>query len=545
MGCVKSKQIPSKGRHDLKKTTRPSKVSRSITLELERGKSQGSLRTLSSAGDYGNVTVSIITSDRCLIETVYDGVHDGEILGCGIGGLVRMVTHRKTGAKFALKRLSLENISPKNLQRVIEEVKILLELDHPNIVKLDAVYQTEDEIYLVQELCKGGDLFDRLDAQPDEHYSEAQCARLVKQILSAVRYIHSRGIIHRDLKLENFLFDKVGPDGELKMIDFGLSKHFRSGETHHETVGTRYTVAPEVLKGSYSEKVDIWAIGVITYLLLSGDAPFGGCLEGESVVEVRNKILNANFSFEPEEYWHHVSDQAKQFISELLVLNPRKRPTAKECQKHAWLQEFTKNVDKESKALNPKTLSALRNFRNFSDMRKLLCEVIGFTLLPEQISDLRKEFEKLDVHQTGEISLEALKQVLLNNAEKGALGGFTEEEVEDIFNSLRLHKSDKTIHWHYFLAAGLSELPVDERNHRLAFDKIDTEGKGYITFEDVIGLLGPYQLKRREDSIKGQWTESAEICHAGSHIYFEDFVRMMESQEMECTDGDDDFVYNP
>ncbi len=301
------------------------------------------------------------------------------------------------------------------------------------------------------------------------------------------------------------------------------------------------------MKGSYCEKVDIWAIGVITYLLLSGDAPFGGCLEGESAMEVRNKILNASFSFEPEECWHHVSDQAKQFISELLVTDPRKRPTAKECQKHPWLQELTKNVNIESNALNSKTLSALRNFRNFSDMRKLLCEVIGFTLLPEQISDLRKEFEKLDVHQTGEISLEALKQVIFNNAEKGALGGFTEEEVEDIFNSLRLHKSDTTIHWHYFLAAGLSELPVDERNHRLAFDKIDTEGKGYITFEDVIGLLGPEQLKRREDSIKGQWTETTELCDVGSHIQFEDFVRIMESKERECASDDDKdiFLYNP
>jgi calcium-dependent protein kinase len=107
-------------------------------------------------------------------------------------------------------------------------------LDHPNIVRLEEVYESHSEIYLVQELCLGGELFDRLDEQPDYHYTEAECARLVKQMLSAVRYLHSKGIIHRDLKLENFLFTNTTATSELKMIDFGLSKHFRYGEVQHE-----------------------------------------------------------------------------------------------------------------------------------------------------------------------------------------------------------------------------------------------------------------------------------------------------------------------
>jgi serine/threonine protein kinase len=112
------------------------------------------------------------------------------------------------------------------------------QLDHPNIVRLEEVYESQSEIYLVQELCLGGELFDRLDEQPDYHYTEAECARLVKQMLCAVRYLHSKGIIHRDLKLENFLFSGTAKDSELKMIDFGLSKHFRYGEVQHEAVGT-------------------------------------------------------------------------------------------------------------------------------------------------------------------------------------------------------------------------------------------------------------------------------------------------------------------
>lgn len=527
---MKSKQINKTDNESKKKVVpHPGKNHDHTVVEFDRRKKQSGFMFTKDSNHYGNMAVSVIDSDRCTIESIYDGVHDGEMLGYGIGGLVRLVTHRETGTKFALKTLSLDHISKEGLKQVEEEVQILMELDHPNIVKLDSVYQTPEEIHLVQELCEGGDLFDRLDAQPEEHYSEAQCAQLIKQILSAVRYIHSKGIIHRDLKLENFLFDNKGSQSELKMIDFGLSKHFSLGDTHHEPVGTRYTVAPEVLKGSYDEKVDIWAVGVITYLLLSGDAPFGGCCEGESSSDVRKKILSAEFSFEPEEYWYHVSEQAKHFISTLLVENPKERPTAEQCQNSEWLREWAEIGKEDSTALNPNVIQALQSFRDFSNMRKLLCEVIGFTLLPEQMISLRKEFEKLDVEQSGEISLEGLKQVLNDNARSGTLGNLLETEVEDIFNSLRLH-SDTTVHWHHFLAAGLSELHVDERNHRLAFDKIDKEGKGYITLQDIMDIC-PDQLKQSRQSIEGQWTDSVELCQARSRIGFEDFVRMTQMDE--------------
>lgn len=196
------------------------------------------------------------------IEEVYNGVHDGPVLGSGISGLVRLATHKATGLKYAVKCLDLGLVdTEEGLQQLREEIYIMCQLDHPNIVRLEEVYESHSEIYLVQELCVGGELFDRLDEQPDYHYTEAQCARLIKQMSCAVRYIHSKGIIHRDLKLENFLFTDTGPDSELKMIDFGLSKHFKFGEVQHEAVGTPYTVAPEVIRGSYDERCDVWAIG--------------------------------------------------------------------------------------------------------------------------------------------------------------------------------------------------------------------------------------------------------------------------------------------
>ena len=468
------------------------------------------------------------------IQEFYDGVHDGQILGSGISGLVRKVTHKKTGVEYAVKVLDLGLVgTEEGLVQLRDEIFIMCQLDHPNIVRLEEVYESHSEIYLVQELCVGGELFDRLDEQPDYHYTEAECARLIKQMLSSVRYLHSKGIIHRDLKLENFLFSSSSQDSELKMIDFGLSKHFRYGETLHEAVGTPYTVAPEVIKGTYDERCDIWAIGVIAFLLFSGDPPFGGCGGPEPLMVVRQNILNGDFEFEPADIWDVVSDLGKVFVKDLLVTDPKFRPTAREAQKHQWLRHHaSRSMDGkgEDNVLNPNVVKALVNFKEFSDMRKLLSEVLSFTLLPDQIKDLRKEFEKMDTEGTGEISLDSLKQVLLINAGAGSLGALTEDEVVDIFNAMRVDKEETTIHWHEFIAAGLSQCRVDDRNLRLAFDRLDSDHKGYIVLNDIIHLVGCEDMPN-EKEMKDMWSESMNAVGGTQHlITYDHFLVIMKGQ---------------
>eukprot|EP00536_Pseudo-nitzschia_multiseries_P003678 jgi/Psemu1/186447/e_gw1.58.97.1 len=468
------------------------------------------------------------------IEEVYDGVHTGPILGSGVSGIVRKVSHKKTGVEYAVKALDLKWVETKEgLEQLREEIFIMCQLDHPNIVRLEEVYESHSEIYLVQELCLGGELFDRLDEQPDYHYTEAECARLIKQMLCAVRYLHSKGIIHRDLKLENFLFSSTAQDSELKMIDFGLSKHFRYGEVHHEAVGTPYTVAPEVIRGQYDERCDIWAIGVIAFLLFSGDPPFGGCGGPEPLMVVRQNILDGDFEFTPAEIWDLVSSLGKDFVQDLLVTDPKKRPTAREAQKHPWLKMQAGRCytgDRQDNVLNPNVVKALIGFKEFSDMRKLLSEVLSFTLLPEQIKDLRKEFEIMDTDGTGEITLDNLKQVLVSNAEAGSLGALTEEEVVDIFNAMRVNKMETTIHWHEFIAAGLTQCRVDDRNLRLAFDRLDSDHKGYITLKDIVNLVGSEDMAS-EKEMRNMWTESME--HVGGnqdHITYDHFLLIMKGQ---------------
>jgi Ca2+-binding EF-hand superfamily protein len=250
---------------------------------------------------------------------------------------------------------------------------------------------------------------------------------------------------------------------------------------------------------------------------------------------VRSNILRGNFAFQPDEVWSIVSKQAREFIKTLLVIDPKKRPTAKEAQKHRWLREWARHgKDDDDNKLNPNVVSALVNFKEYSDMRKLLCEVLSFTLLPEQIKDLRNEFEKMDTDGSGEISLSALKQVLLTNAEAGSLGSLTEDEVEDIFNAMRVRKTETRIHWHEFIAAGLSQCQVDDRNLRLAFDRLDSDHKGYITFENVMDMMGN-DVEQSEDAMRSMWGDSMAACNCQhARITYENFLLLMKGQTQEA-----------
>jgi calcium-dependent protein kinase len=218
-------------------------------------------------------------------------------------------------------------------------------------------------------------------------------------------------------------------------------------------------------------------VGVITFLLLSGETPFGG-LDGENLLLVKENIMRARVLFEPLDIWEHVSTDGKAFVTRLLQADPKKRPTARQVQKDQWIQVWAKKDTKEGKQLNAKTLESLIAFKESSDMQKILSEVLSFTLLPDQIIDLRKEFEVMDTDGSGEISLDALRKVLAENAEAGALGALTELEIEDIFDAIKTRKNEPTIRWHEFLAAGLSQARVDDRNLRLAFDRLDANRRG-------------------------------------------------------------------
>ena len=172
---------------------------------------------------------------------------------------------------YAMKSIHLSRVTDESFVNELKnEIDILKKLDHPHIVRAMETFEHRNQIFIVMELCQGGDLYSR------DPYTEEEAARIIGSILSAISYMHEFNIAHRDLKYENILFVSDDPKSEIKLIDFGLSKVYGDNAQLTDGVGTIYTMAPEVLKGNYSQTADIWSIGVIAYMLLSSQMPFYG-----------------------------------------------------------------------------------------------------------------------------------------------------------------------------------------------------------------------------------------------------------------------------
>mmetsp|Transcript_23112 Transcript_23112/g.49213 ORF Transcript_23112/g.49213 Transcript_23112/m.49213 type:complete len:689 (+) Transcript_23112:185-2251(+) len=481
-------------------------------------------------GKSGNLTKAVVHIETSLdktVEDVYEGVHNGKILGTGAAGVVRKCTHRQTGIEFAIKCLNIGVIeSDEIIDALREEIFIMCQADHPDIIRLEEVYESDSQIYLILHMLTGGDMFDRLEEQPDYRYTEVQCAHIVNQMISSVCYLHANKVIHRDLKLENFLFDDPESDN-IQLIDFGLSKHFdEEGDKQSLAVGTPYTIAPEIIKGEYDEKVDVWALGVITYLLLCGDPPFGG-MDEEALITVRQKILDCDLVFEPKYIWDGISQEAKNFVKRMLTEDPKKRPSAAEAQQDEWLVKSASMEVDHGKPLNPDLVKNLMGFKDYTNLQKTLLEVVSFTLLPEQIKDMKDAFQKVDRDGSGEISLEELKEVLINySASESESDSFTltEEEVEMIFESLLIDTRQSTIKWHNFITAGLSRCDYDDRNLRLAFNRLDQDDKGFITINDLNEMLRSND-GAMDEAILNMWKDGLEgiQCKNKDQISFEDF----------------------
>jgi len=267
----------------------------------------------------------------------------GEELGRGGFSIVRKGTNKETGAEFAVKIIE-KSAGEEELQLLQREIDIMKKLKHKNIISLEEVYDEPDNIYLVMELVTGGELFDQIVSRGT--YGERDAATIVQQILCAVEYMHGNGIAHRDLKPENLLVS--GANGDvIKVTDFGLSKDFGAG-TLKTSCGTPDYVAPEVLKGlPYDNSVDIWSIGVITYILLCGFPPF----YGNSDQQIFEKIMKADYDF-PSPDWDDISEEAKEFISAILVLDYNTRPTAPDCLLAPWLDNNTKTQLRQLRSLD-------------------------------------------------------------------------------------------------------------------------------------------------------------------------------------------------
>eukprot|EP01112_Ceratiomyxa_fruticulosa_P007351 TRINITY_DN1901_c0_g2_i1.p1 TRINITY_DN1901_c0_g2~~TRINITY_DN1901_c0_g2_i1.p1 ORF type:complete len:452 (+),score=101.84 TRINITY_DN1901_c0_g2_i1:225-1580(+) len=298
-----------------------------LRLQFERSK-DGSGPIQASAPSSASLPKVVVEEKPLRLEDVYDL---GKELGRGGFSVVREAKHKKTGDLVAIKCIHKKTVKPEELVLLNREISIMTKLRHRNIVQLLDKFETANDLFLVLELVTGGELFDKIVERG--FYSEDDAAKIVRQILEGVSYMHRHGVVHRDLKPENLLCS--GKDGEVcKIADFGLSKDVESGNLV-TSCGTPSYVAPEVLTGgAYDSECDIWSVGVITYVLLCGFTPF----YGDTQRELFDKILRADFSF-PSPEWDEISEPAKQFVKALLVANPNQRLNADKALEHAWLAQ--------------------------------------------------------------------------------------------------------------------------------------------------------------------------------------------------------------
>lgn len=313
-----------------------------------------------------------------------------QILGRGKFGKVYVGHHRDNPAlKVAVKVISKKKI-PWGLYLLQSEIKILSKLDHPNICRYYESYESPKHFFLIMERCAGGDLLERI-ALADQHFSEEKAALIMKKLLLAVNHCHSQGVIHRDLKPENIMYKESRTRiDDIKIIDFGLSKidTARSKEELTTIVGTPAYIAPEVIDGRYGEECDVWSLGVIMYLMLSGQLPFFSSNARDLFEKIQHEDLTFNDGFQGTSHF------AKDLIRRLLIKDPEQRITCAEALQHRWFEEEHANTHIK---FDDSIIQRLTRFRGISALRKEALSVLVKMLNTNQMQTLSDIFAELDV----------------------------------------------------------------------------------------------------------------------------------------------------
>ena len=403
-----------------------------------------------------------------------------EVLGGGNFGQVRKA-YRKADDKnnreyFAIKSIPKKNLNEKDFTNLIKEVNIISGLSHPNIVKFYETYHDKHFFHLVMELCEGSDSYEKI--VKTEKCEEKKVVNLITKVLLAIAHCHSRGVTHRDLKPENILFENNNPDAEIKIIDFGLSRKYSKDVKLHSVLGTPYYVAPEVLKGSYDQKCDIWSIGAMTYLLLCGKPPFNGTTDQE----IFNKILNSEVKFDLP-IWSNVSNNAKNFVKLCLEKNRIRRPSAIKALDHPWFA----NVLNATHRLQNLSVDILQNIKNFNIKQKFKQMIIKYLLASmkkEELKVYKSAFFAIDVFHNG-----CIEQLELKKAFRSKNIEISEEEISHLYQILDQNLKG-AIDYTEFLMAGVNRTQLFTKEKLIkVFKYFDINKSGIIENQDLYDCL--------------------------------------------------------
>ncbi|CAA7055997.1 unnamed protein product [Microthlaspi erraticum] len=398
------------------------------------------------------------------------------------------------GQTVAVKIISKAKMtSALSIEDVRREVKLLKALSgHMHMVKFYDVFEDADNVFLVMELCEGGELLDRILARGGR-YTEADAKRILVQILSATAFFHLQGVVHRDLKPENFLFTSKNEDSILKVIDFGLSDYSRFDQRLNDVVGSAYYVAPEVLHRSYSTEADIWSIGVISYILLCGSRPFYGRTESA----IFRCVLRANPNFE-DLPWPSISPIAKDFVKRLLNKDHRKRMTAAQALAHPWLRDENPGL-----LLDFSIYKLVKSYIRASPFRRAALKSLSKAIPEEELVFLKAQFMLMDPEDGG-LYLHNFTTALTRYATDAMI----ESRLPEILNMMQ-PLAHRKLDFEEFCAAAVSVYQLEaleewEQIATIAFDHFEREGSRAITVQELAEemSLGPNTYPLLKDWIR-------------------------------------------
>ena len=439
------------------------------------------------------------------------------MLGHGQFGKVRLYRDRNyKDLLFAIKTLKKEGVPQYQFDLLKSEVSILSDLDHPNIVKYFGTFEDDFYIHILMEYLKGHDLNKIIALKKYTGFDEKDMAKIIEQLLKALSFIHSKKIVHRDIKPENILFSNKKDYSTLKLIDFGLATTKRN----KEEVGSPLFMSPESTKGEYCPKSDIWSVGIIVYLMITGKYAF--IVENnndDNFQDLFRKIRIEDYDIGPL-VDSECSDEAKGFIKGCLSKNIYNRFDTQQCLDHPWIQKYSIKNDSNTLKLDVKNI--LLDFEKKTTLQKEIYYFIAKVSKESDLVDLKKFFQILDKKNNGILSKEDIE-----NGFKEMGIQVSNKELDLIWNALDFHKDGK-INYSEFLGAMISSNHYENEEKLLSVFNLFKESqknKNYITFESMSKAAKALNLNIDETELKKCFKKFDE------ELKFEDFRKIILGDE--------------
>ncbi|EZG65883.1 putative calcium-dependent protein kinase [Gregarina niphandrodes] len=447
--------------------------------------------------------------------------HFEKLLGQGSFGQAFMVIEKSSRLERCCKVINKDKAKVP-IEQIEAEVTVLKSLDHPNVIKILDVYEDYHNLYIVQDLCTGGELLKRLSQAHERAklLTEKYVREIMNQVLKALAYIHEMNVVHKDLKPENIMFADKGVHSEIKVIDFGLAEMFEDqNQMSTHGAGTILYMAPEVFAGWVTIKCDMWSAGVVMFQLLTGRLPF----PGRSVPEVKTKIMRQDPPF--REYCRHLSEEGVDLLRKLLDKNPKTRLSAKAALKHAWFESARPSTVE----LDADVCANLANYARHSNFKAALINLMAHQLNfnSVQIRRVTEIFRQFDEDNNGILSRSELAKGLDR-------AGFEKWEINKIVQALDVDGSGD-ISYTEFLAAAYTWRESELNIIWTAFNKLDRDHDGCISVEEFVELLSGQASGTGETSKLIKKDEIANILNAVDRnkdgiIDWQEFLAYMKSE---------------